>query len=344
LNSSIEKKFHAALGASALVLFVTAAVAWQNAADSRVLAMTAFGATAVQLLVVALVHRLASRGLRTLRAAEADARTAENSAREGEERFQAFLRHSPAVAFIKDAQGRYLYVSQPMERWFGLPAEKLCGKTDADCFPAETARALGEGEESLIATGEPSQIVTVAPSSGGEQTEWLVVRFPIKTSRGEMLIGGVGVDVTGLDNTERVIEERRARFHDLFDEAPVAYHELDIEGRITRVNKTELAMLGYSAEEMVGHPVWDFIIVDEAARGTPHEMAAELKIEACQRNFRRKTGGRVPVLMRNKVITDSAGEVCGMRSTLQDISALKRTEQGLRDAEEKYRSIFENAI
>ena len=52
------------------------------------------------------------------------------------------------------------------------------------------------------------------------------------------------MDVTGLDSTERVIEERQARFHDLFDEAPVAYHELDIEGRITRVNKTELAMLG----------------------------------------------------------------------------------------------------
>ena len=42
------------------------------------------------------------------------------------------------------------------------------------------------------------------------------------------------------------MDERRLEFHDLFDDAPVAYHELDIEDRITRVNKTELAMLGYT--------------------------------------------------------------------------------------------------
>jgi PAS domain S-box-containing protein len=60
--------------------------------------------------------------------------------------------------------------------------------------------------------------------------------------------------------------------------------------------------------------------------------------------FRRKDGRRVPVLMRQMAMTDGAGVGCGMRATLQDISALKRKELELRDAEEKYRSIFENAI
>ena len=49
LNSSIEKKLHVALGAAGLVLFATAGVAWQMAADTRVLTMTALGATAAQL-------------------------------------------------------------------------------------------------------------------------------------------------------------------------------------------------------------------------------------------------------------------------------------------------------
>jgi PAS domain S-box-containing protein len=54
--------------------------------------------------------------------------------------------------------------------------------------------------------------------------------------------------------------ENEATFRDLFDEAPVAYHELDLEGQFTRVNHTELRMLGYSIEEMAGRPVWDFIV------------------------------------------------------------------------------------
>ena len=49
-------------------------------------------------------------------------------------------------------------------------------------------------------------------------------------------------------------------FEDLFYDAPVAYHELDGHGTILRVNRTELTMLGYAEEEMVGRPVWEFIV------------------------------------------------------------------------------------
>ena len=103
-------------------------------------------------------------------------------------------------------------------------------------------------------------------------------------------------------------------------------------------------MLGYSAEEMVGYSISDFII-DEPLPASSRAPAGNLQtLEMAQRTFRKKDGSTVPVLMRHKLIQDPYGQLRGMRSTLQDISALKRTEQELRDAEEKYRSIFENAI
>jgi Amt family ammonium transporter len=120
---------------------------------------------------------------------------------------------------------------------------------------------------------------------------------------------------------------------------------LDNDNRITRVNQTELAMLGYAEEEeMVGRSVWDFIVEDPALDGIPEQTSEDMQLEATQRTFRKKDGDRVPVLMRHKLITGPNGDVRGMRSTLQDISALKHIEQELRTAEEKYRSIFENAI
>jgi len=45
-------------------------------------------------------------------------------------------------------------------------------------------------------------------------------------------------------------------FRDLFDNAPVGYHEVNAEGRLVRVNQTEASMLGYEPEEMVGHFAW----------------------------------------------------------------------------------------
>src|SRR3989304_6509481 len=46
---------------------------------------------------------------------------------------------------------------------------------------------------------------------------------------------------------EEALRESEIMFQELFDEAPVGYHELDTGGRITRVNRTERQMLAYTA-------------------------------------------------------------------------------------------------
>jgi two-component system sensor histidine kinase/response regulator len=269
---------------------------------------------------------------------------AEAALRESEERFQAFMNHSPAVAFIKDDQGRYVYINKVFADRFEVSMEELVGKTDFDWLPAETARISAENDRQVISSEKMARVVEVVPTADGQLIEWLILKFPMSTTSGGKLLGGVGIDITKQKQAERALQESESQFRDLFDDAPVAYHELDTENRLTRVNKTELAMLGYAADEMVGRAVWDFIVEDPLEDHIPVQVAGELNLEATQRTFRRKDGTEIPVLMRHKLITDAEGEVKGMRSTLQDISALKRTERELRDAEEKYRSIFENAI
>ncbi len=269
---------------------------------------------------------------------------AEAALRESEERFQAFMNHSPAVAFIKDDHGRYVYINRVFADRFSMSMEELMGKTDYDWMPTDHARMVAESDAQVINSGKMTRVVEVVPTAGGEMVEWLMLKFSMRTSAGRRLLGGVGIDITKQKQAERALQESEAQFRDLFDDAPVAYHELDTENRLTRVNTTELAMLGYTPDEMVGRPVWDFIVEDPSEDAIPVQLAAELHLEATQRTFRRKDGSEVPVLMRHKLICSPDGTVRGMRSTLQDISALKRTEIELRNAEEKYRSIFENAI
>ncbi len=273
-----------------------------------------------------------------------DRKRAEAALRESEERFQAFMNHSPAVAFIKDAEGRYVYINKIFADRFRISMEELVGKTDFDWLPAENAHVVTESDRHVLVSGKMARVNEIVPTADGQQIEWLVLKFVMVTPDGRKLLGGVGIDITRQKRAERTLKESEAQFRDLFDDAPVAYHELDTENRLTRVNATELAMLGYSEAEMVGRPVWDFIVESQEDDVIPVELAAELRLEATQRTFRRKDGTEIPVLMRHRLITDADGQMKGMRSTLQDISALKRTERELREAEEKYRSIFENAI
>jgi PAS domain-containing protein len=65
---------------------------------------------------------------------------------------------------------------------------------------------------------------------------------------------------------EEGLREEEDRFRQLFNEAPVGYHEVDSAGRIVRVNQTELEMLGYGWDEMVGESFWKFILDEEMAR------------------------------------------------------------------------------
>ena len=269
---------------------------------------------------------------------------AEAALKASEERFHAFMNNSPVVAFMKDEEGRMVYLNREWERRFQRKGEEFVGKTDFEWMPLDAARQLAEVDRKVLATGEPHEGVERVPTPDGGTEDWLVMKFRMVTTGGRKLLGGVAVDMREPKDSRSALQESERHFRDLFDEAPVAYHELDLEDRITRVNATELAMLGYTADEMIGRPMRDFIVDEKSSDPIPEEMTADLRIESYQRVFRRKDGRKVPVLMRHKLITDSAGLVKGMRSTLQDISALKRIEEDLRDAEEKYRSIFENAI
>ena len=118
-------------------------------------------------------------------------------------------------------------------------------------------------------------------------------------------------------------------FKDMFDDAPVGYQELDCEGRLTRVNRTELEMLGYTAEEMIGRHTSEFVVEKASREAVAALLAGTAPRVSYERNFIRKDGSRLPVLIDSRRIRDAEGKTLGLRTTLQDISALKRVEVAL---------------
>ena len=142
---------------------------------------------------------------------------------------------------------------------------------------------------------------------------------------------------------ERALRESQAKFQELFDDAPVGYHELDPQGRVVGINRTELAMLGYRADEILGHPVWDFIAdADVSRRAFEAKVAGAMPPGlAFERTFRRKDGTTFPVLVSERLFRDEMGRIVGIRVTNQDISERKRAERALREALSRFESVIE---
>jgi PAS domain S-box-containing protein len=115
---------------------------------------------------------------------------------QAEERFAAFMDNNPAIAFIKDEEGRYVYVNAPFLRLFGGSLREWALRTDAEFFAPELAARLRKSEQAVIAAGRPLQTAESIPTPDGVLREWLVFRFPVPEHTGRRLLGGVAIDVT----------------------------------------------------------------------------------------------------------------------------------------------------
>jgi PAS domain S-box-containing protein len=130
---------------------------------------------------------------------------------------------------------------------------------------------------------------------------------------------------------ETALRESERQLRELFDDAPIGYHELDGAGRIIRVNRTELALLGYSAREMLGRHVWEFVEEREVSRRSVLDKLAGTLPPGpeTERTYRKKDGTGTPVLIQDLILRDKEGKVSRIRTTVQSISERKRAEEDL---------------
>ena len=129
---------------------------------------------------------------------------------------------------------------------------------------------------------------------------------------------------------EALIESER-KFKDLYDHAPMGYHEFDGKGCITLINRTELEMLGYTAEEMIGRPIWKLTLNEDTVREQVMAVLAgsQPPDKQIERIYRRKDGTTFPVSIESRLILDEKGGIQGIRCNVQDITERKRVERVL---------------
>jgi PAS domain S-box-containing protein len=120
---------------------------------------------------------------------------AEEALRASEERFRVFMENSPALAFIKDADGRYLFVNKPFETMFGVERGHVLGKTMYEWLPEQTARRLARSDRLAWEGGVASEALENVPSPRGVR-HLLGFKFLLPDVSGRPTMGGVAIDVT----------------------------------------------------------------------------------------------------------------------------------------------------
>jgi len=136
----------------------------------------------------------------------AQAERAEAAHRESESRFMAFMNNNLALAWMKDAEGRYVFVNEPFARVFERPAEWWIGQTDFDCWPQAIAERLWENDQTVLASQKAMELNEKVPLPDGRMRDWVLIKFPVTSAAGRRMTGGMAIDIT-----EQKVDEENLR-------------------------------------------------------------------------------------------------------------------------------------
>jgi len=131
----------------------------------------------------------------------------EETLRLSEQRFAAFMRNLPGVAFIKDLTGAYVYYNEAAWTLFRVRPESIVGHTDEEIWPGN-ASLYRLNDAAVVAARKPMEFVEPVLHSDGIHS-WLIFKFPIVEGGTVVLVGGIGIDITERTILEEQLTEAR---------------------------------------------------------------------------------------------------------------------------------------
>ncbi len=316
----------AALGTAAVCL-------WEALAAPGVLAESALMAPLLawaiyQAQIARLRARVVGQINQRLNTQMAECWRVEQALRSSEARFQAFMDNSPAVAFIKDEAGRYVYLNEPFARRFGVSQGDWLGKTVHEVLPADIAEMLRAETEETLSGGKPRQMLETVPTPDDPDCQWLSLRFPFRDSSGQQFLGCVAIDVTRQQRAEDRRREVASQLATLVEASPLAIFSFNREGRVQSWSLAAERMFGWGEDEVIGRGL---PFVSEAQRVESQQLIARLlrgetftDVEATRR---KRDGSLIEISISAAPLHDNAGRVTGAMALVADITARKRNDE-----------------
>ncbi len=269
-----------------------------------------------------------------LRAEIEERKEAERAVRQSEERFAAFMGNLPGYAWMKDLQGRYVYVNEMVR---GLPGYESLGKTDAQIWPADLAAEYRANDKQVIATKRPLQTVEHFQQEG-KQRYMAGSKFPIFDKTGAVaLVGGAGVDITERIEAEEALRESEERFRELAENIDEVFWLTDLKHTtIFYVSPAYEKLWGRSCNSLYASPRSWMDAIHPEDRERVVEVLDDHELQSAPNmvyRVIRPDGSTRWVHARGFPVHDENGAVVRVAGIAADITERKQAEEALRKSE-----------
>jgi PAS domain S-box-containing protein len=196
-------------------------------------------------------------------------------------------------------------------------------------------RDLIEGEYSII------DGVGIEKLSNGEERYFLNNGHSVIENNKLTRVWGTFRDITDRKKAEETLYHEQDLIHTLLDNHPDFIYFKDSNARFQHISKRFCDLFGRTVEDIIGKTDLE-LFPEEVAVQTHSEDLQIIKTGIPLIN-KEETDGETWVLSTKMPWLDNEGNIKGVFGISRDITDLKKTEQLLKESEEKYRLIFDNS-
>ena len=254
------------------------------------------------------------------------------------------LEHTPAAAFVVDADFVLRFVNQAYIELHGLAGRQCLGRPLAECVEAGNYARFHAAALAVIATGAASQ-EEVQLSIGGRERWFLATRVPLSTDGVVRAVCGMLTDITDHRRTERELRASHRRYAAMVEDQTELVVRLDPQLRRVFVNQNLARLFGEPPEAILGGFFGDRLPEAEGTAMRRRLLALTPRAPVCdfRHEFALPSGETRRFSWTVRAIFDEAGRIGEYQAMGRDVSAVWQMERELSRSEAKYRDIFEHS-
>jgi PAS domain S-box-containing protein len=272
---------------------------------------------------------------------------AEEALRRSEDRLRLVIDTIPTMAWSLQPNGAIDFVNQRWMDYTGLSLEEAIAEQTRPMHPEDLPGAMAEWAANLAAE-EPFENEIRLRRADGEYRWFLVRTAPLRDEQGNLVKWyGVSIDIEDRKRAEEKLKQSKSQLAEAQHMAHVGSWNWDLQtngmswsDELYRIFGIDPKAFNPDYESFVA----EFVHPEDRAsvRGVVESSLKTQQPFSLHNRILRPDGERV-IHARGNIVSDEHGNPIRAFGTVQDVTERKQAEEALREAEQKYRDIFENA-